>query len=55
MKTIKWNLSVSFCNSYTEGEFEVEDNVTDEEIEQLTKEEVFNEIDWSWWKDGNNE
>ena len=51
MQKIKWILNPGFgpdCD--TEGEFEVEDNATDDEIEELAKEAAFDCIDWSWWK-----
>lgn len=50
MKKIEWYINTGFAGCTHEGEFEVEDNATDDEIEKLVKEEVFNYIDWYWSK-----
>lgn len=49
MKKVKWYLNTGFAGCKHEGEFEVEDDVTKEEIEELAKEEAFNNIDWEWY------
>ena len=48
MKKVKWWLETGFANSIHEGEFEVEDSATDEEIAEMAKEEAFNNIDWGY-------
>lgn len=45
---IKWALETGFAGGIHEGEIEVDDNASDEEIEELVRNEAFNEIDWSW-------
>ena len=46
MKKIEWWLETP---TFTEkGEVEVEDGASEEEIEEIVKEEVFNLISWGW-------
>ena len=47
MRTIRWSISLGLITE--DGEFEVEDDTTDDEIESMAKEEAFNYIDW-WWE-----
>ncbi len=47
MKKIRWWLETGFID-VCEGEFEVEDDTPEEEIEELAKEEAFDWIDWGW-------
>jgi hypothetical protein len=48
MRKIKWQLSIGLAGATQEGEFEVDDNTPDHEIEEMAKEEVFSYIDWGW-------
>jgi hypothetical protein len=48
MRKVKWKLSIGFPGATQEGEFEVVDDATDEEIEEVAKEEAFDCIDWDW-------
>jgi hypothetical protein len=48
MKTIKWHLSIGYAGTDQEDEFEVEDDATDEEIEEMAKDAAFDCIDWGW-------
>lgn len=48
MKTIKWCLHTGFAGVKHEGEFEVDDDTTDEEINKMVREEAFNYIDLGW-------
>ena len=49
MKRIKWYLDTGFGrNCRYEGEIEIEDNATEDEIEAEVKEEAFNCISWGW-------
>lgn len=53
MRTVEWHLETGFVGGDREGEVEVDDNATGEEIEGIVREEVFNYISWSWFfKDG---
>lgn len=47
MKKVTWYVSTGVGCDY-EGEFEVEDNATEEEIEKMAKEEAFNYVDWGY-------
>lgn len=49
---IKWICERGVANDILRGEIEVDDNATDDEIEEIVREEVFNYISWSWEKDG---
>lgn len=48
MRTIKWRISIGLVGCHKEGEFEVEENVSEDEIEQIAREEAFECIDWNW-------
>ena len=48
MRKIKWRLETGFAGCVHEGEFDVDDNSTDEEIEELARDEAFSCIDWGW-------
>lgn len=50
MKKILWYLGTDGSNK-VEGEFEVEDGASADEIEQEAKEHAFNHIDWGWRED----
>lgn len=52
MKTIKGYISTNKVGSESKFEFEVEDNATPEEIEELAREAAFERIDWSYTVDG---
>ncbi|HSC57534.1 MAG TPA: hypothetical protein VLC51_10040 [Nitrospira sp.] len=54
MKTIYWNLTIGYPTADRDGEFEVEDDTTDEEIEAMVREEANNFIEWSWSKADND-
>lgn len=48
MRTIHWHLSNGIAGADQEGEFEIEDNTSNDEIEELAREAAFDCIDW-WW------
>jgi hypothetical protein len=48
MRTIVWNLETSMQGANWDGEIEVEDDATDQEIDEMVREEVFNIISWGW-------
>ena len=47
---IKWHISIGLVGCQHEGEFEIDDNATEEEIEHEARETAFDHIEWSWWK-----
>lgn len=49
---IKWTCETGYANCTHEGEVEVDDNATDEEIDEIVREEVFEYIGWGWEKVG---
>lgn len=54
MRKIKWHFDTGFAGCIHEGEFEVEDDATEEEIGEMVLGDVANYVNWTWWeeKDG---
>lgn len=52
MKTIKGYVRTNKVGSDCEFEFEVEDDCTDEEIEEEAREAMFEQIEWGFTVDG---
>lgn len=52
MKKVKVHISTGFAGCTHEDEFEVEDNITAEEIEDMVMTSVWNHIDVSWQFEG---
>jgi hypothetical protein len=50
MKTIKWSLCTGLVGCDRHSEIEVEDDATDEEIDEAVREDVFNFVNWTWWR-----
>lgn len=48
MRKIKWTLDVGFVGCVHEGEIEVEDDATEDDIEEEVKEEAYNFLNLSW-------
>lgn len=48
MRTIQWHCETGKQGVDFGDEFEVEDDATDEEIDALVREEVFNIVSWGW-------
>lgn len=48
MRKIRWWLDTCKVDEVYEGEFEVEDNATEEEIEYEARQEAFNCIEWGY-------
>ena len=48
MRTIEWHLETGMNGADWSGQLTVGENVTDEEIEELVREEVFNIVQWGW-------
>lgn len=51
MKTIKWHIETGLQGAEWSGEFEIEEEATEAEIDVLVREEVGNIITWTWWED----
>lgn len=47
---IRWICNTGFAGCNYEDEIEIKDDATDEEIEEMVKEEIFNYFSWSWCK-----
>jgi ribosomal protein L23 len=48
MRAINWTVSMGMAADKQSGTIEVEDDATDEEIEEAVREEVFNVVSWGW-------
>lgn len=48
MRKIRWSLETDAVGVRWEGEVEVEDDATEEEIDEIVKTEAFNYISWGW-------
>lgn len=48
MRTINWVVENGLVGCRQTGTIEVEDDASDEEINEMVREEVFNVIEWSW-------
>jgi Tfp pilus assembly PilM family ATPase len=45
---IKWCLSIGYSTAKREDTIEVDDDLSDEEIEEIVREEIESYIDWGW-------
>ncbi len=45
---IEWHLGMDLNGCDRDGTIEVDDKATEEEIEEIVRQEVFQYIDWSW-------
>jgi hypothetical protein len=52
MKTVKWTISTGYPTASHKGEFEVEDDATEDEINEMVLCEVWNRIEYNWTVDG---
>lgn len=50
MRTIKCVLETGVAGCNIEDEFEVDDNTTDEEIDEIVKDAILSNIGWSWYE-----
>ena len=50
MKVIVVSVSTGYVGAKREIEFSVEDDATEEEIEEMAKEAMFSLIDWNFWE-----
>ena len=48
MKKIEWEMGIGFPTAMRYGEIEMNDDTTNEEIEEAVWEEVMSFIDYSW-------
>ena len=48
MKEIKWILNTGFAGCEHKGIVKVEDDATEDEIDDIVKEEAFRHINWCW-------
>lgn len=48
MRKIKWWLETGFVGCGHDGEFEVKNDATDDEIEDEAKDAAFDRISWGW-------
>ena len=51
MKKIKWICETGFAGCIHQGEFEVEDDTTEEEINEMVLDDICNYVNWSWWEE----
>lgn len=47
---VEWVCNTGFAGCDYKEEIEVDDNATDEEIDEIVREEVFGVIEWGWRK-----
>ena len=50
VRKIRWVLETGFVGCTHEDEFEVLDDATDEEIDEIANEAAFSELDFSWYE-----
>ena len=50
MRKIKVTVSTGYSGCGRNCEFEVEDDMSDEEIEEIELERLFEMIEWSWYE-----
>lgn len=55
MRTIKWEISMGLVGCKHEGEFEIEDDASKDEIEETARQDAFDRISWTWWEQKPNE
>lgn len=48
MRIIEWAVETSMQGGDWSGECEVDDDATDEQIDAIVREEVFNIVSWGW-------
>jgi hypothetical protein len=52
MKKIEWSLSIGLVGCRLTGEFEVDDDVTEFELEEWVRDEVMQRVEWNYTVDG---
>jgi len=48
MRTIEWKINTGYVGATYEGSFEVKDDATDKEIDDMVQKEVWDYIELSW-------
>jgi hypothetical protein len=48
MRLITWRLTIGYPTADREGEFSIDDDASDEEIEEAVRNDVHEYIEWSW-------
>jgi hypothetical protein len=48
MRVIKWYINTGFAGCKHEGEFEVDNETSDAEIDDMVNDEMQNIIEWGW-------
>ena len=51
MKRIKWACETGFAGCIHEGEIEMPDDSTEEEINEAVMDDVLNIVSWTWWEE----
>ena len=51
MKKIKWVCETGFAACRHEGEIDVDDNATEEEIDEMVLDDICNYVNWTWWEE----
>lgn len=51
-KKIAWSLSIGLVGCKVTGEFEVDDDVTEVELEEYVRDEVMQHVEWNFTVDG---
>ena len=52
MRTIHWSVEIGLAGCRQAGSVEVEDDATNEDIDAIVREEVFNLVEWGWSEGG---
>lgn len=48
MRKIKWHVSLGFAGADRHGEVDVDDDCTEEEINEIVRGEMSNFLEWGW-------
>lgn len=51
-KKIEWSLSIGLVGCRVTGQFEVDDEVTEAELEEYVRDEVMQRVEWNYTVDG---
>lgn len=52
---VKWCCETGFAGCDIEDEIEMDDDATDEQIDEEVREAMFNHISYCWWRKGNED
>ena len=48
MRTIKWTINTGFVGATYKGSFEVEDDTSEDEINEMMRDELWSHIEFNW-------